>query len=134
MAVDRPAIRKRAAERCEYCRAPERVAGYGFMVDHVLPRAKGGTDHPSNLALACWCCNSFKSDRTEGSDPLDGKLVPLFHPRRQSWADHFRWMKGCERIEGITPTGRATVVCLRMNEHPDRTEARRLWHAAGWLP
>lgn len=32
-------------------------------VDHLLPKAKGGTDHPSNLAACCRAHNSGKRDR-----------------------------------------------------------------------
>lgn len=31
-------------------------------VDHVIPRAKGGTNDPENLALAHFTCNRIKSD------------------------------------------------------------------------
>ncbi len=33
-------------------------------VDHILPRAKGGTDHPDNLQLLCSGCNRSKGDKT----------------------------------------------------------------------
>lgn len=49
--MNRRQIGERAEERCEYCRAPERVAGYAFMVDHILPRSRDGGNDPSNLAL-----------------------------------------------------------------------------------
>ena len=42
-----------------------------------------------------------------------GLLVPLFHPRHDVWNLHFRW-NGAE-LNGITPTGRATVTGLAMN-------------------
>lgn len=29
-------------------------------LDHVVPVARGGTDDPSNIATACWRCNSIK--------------------------------------------------------------------------
>lgn len=32
-------------------------------IDHILPRAHGGTDDPSNLQLAHYWCNAVKSDR-----------------------------------------------------------------------
>lgn len=39
--------------------------------------------------------------------------MPLFNPRTQAWAEHFRW-EG-ERVVPLTPTGRATVAALAMN-------------------
>ncbi len=33
-------------------------------VDHILPRVKGGTDHPDNLQLLCSGCNRSKGGRT----------------------------------------------------------------------
>jgi hypothetical protein len=54
-------------------------------------------------------------------DPLSGELVPLFHPRRDQWAEHFLF-RGLS-IMGITPIGRATVRVLAMND-PRRLELR----------
>ena len=36
-----------------------------FTVDHVIPRSRGGTDHPDNLQLLCAACNSLKGSRTQ---------------------------------------------------------------------
>ncbi len=33
-------------------------------VDHILPRSKGGTDHPDNLQLLCSGCNRSKGGKT----------------------------------------------------------------------
>ncbi|MBD0866456.1 MAG: HNH endonuclease, partial [Rhodobacteraceae bacterium] len=33
-------------------------------VDHILPRSRGGTDHPENLQLLCSACNRSKGGRT----------------------------------------------------------------------
>ena len=38
---------------------------------------------------------------------------PVFNPRVDSWAEHFRW--DGERVLGLTPAGRATVEALKMN-------------------
>ena len=32
-------------------------------VDHVVPRSRGGSDHPENLQLLCPNCNRIKGDR-----------------------------------------------------------------------
>ncbi len=36
-----------------------------FTVDHIIPRSRGGTDHPDNLQLLCAACNSLKGNRTQ---------------------------------------------------------------------
>lgn len=36
---------------------------FGPSVDHVIPRAHGGSDDPENLQLAHYWCNAAKSDR-----------------------------------------------------------------------
>jgi hypothetical protein len=60
-------------------------------------------------------------------------LVPLFHPRTQLWHEHSAWANGGAHIVGLTPTGRATVVALRLdNEYV--VEARALWIAREWHP
>lgn len=85
------------------------------------PAAGGWGSHTAdNLALACRNCNERRSNRVEGRDPETATLVSLFNPRRQQWADHFIWDVTRLRIIGCTPTGRATVMMLDLND--DRHE------------
>ena len=48
---------------CNGCRDHFKIRN--FTVDHILPRSRGGTDHPRNLQLLCGACNSTKGDRTQ---------------------------------------------------------------------
>jgi HNH endonuclease len=103
----------RAGNRCEYCRLSQEGQEASFHIDHIKPRARGGSTERDNLALACASCSLRKSARRSALDPLTGRKVPIFHPRRQNWLRHFRW-EGME-IVGSTATGRATVQLLDMN-------------------
>ncbi|MGZ3390286.1 MAG: HNH endonuclease [Isosphaeraceae bacterium] len=108
-------VRDRARHRCEYCRLPQAAQPYVTLhIEHVLPRKHGGSDDPSNLALACERCNAFKGTDLSGIDPDTGQVERLFDPRTQVWADHFE-LRGA-LILGRTSTGRATVAVLGMNE------------------
>lgn len=62
---------------------------------------------------------------------MTGAVVPLFHPRRDVWAEHFAWDDEGMVIDGLTPTGRATVAALRMNRLPI-VRLRRLWVKIGF--
>jgi hypothetical protein len=108
------AVQMRAGERCEYCRMHQALQGATFHVEHIVPTARGGTSELDNLAWCCPSCNLSKSDRIEAVDPDDGATVPLFNPRGDSWAEHFRW-EGFILI-GQTPLGRATAIALNFNQ------------------
>jgi 5-methylcytosine-specific restriction endonuclease McrA len=45
---------------CAYCQA----TGMPLQVEHVVPRARGGSDRVSNLTLACAPCNQDKGTQT----------------------------------------------------------------------
>ncbi len=103
-------------------------------IEHIVPRAKGGTDDETNLWLACPLCNRAKSDLTEAVDPETGETVPLFNPRTQAWPEHFQWTVDGLRIVGLTAAGRATVAALHLADDPDALEVRSYWIQAGWHP
>lgn len=116
---------------CEYCGLPQAAAAFfTFHIEHVVARQHGGGDDPSNLALACPDCNFHKGPNLSSIDPDTQQAVPLFDPRSHSWDEHFA-AEGA-RIVGLTPTGRATVRLLNMNEDA-RVEMRAELQAAGDL-
>ena len=119
----RELIRRRADQRCEYCRLPQAHAPIArFHIEHIVPRQHGGGDEASNLALACPRCNAFKGPNLSAIDPETGQVVPIFNPRAESWDDHFD-SRG-EVLIGSTPSGRATVRLLNMNAE-ERLQVRR---------
>ncbi len=48
------------ARRCAYCGA----TGVPLQVEHIIPRARGGTNRVSNLTIACEPCNTAKGTQT----------------------------------------------------------------------
>jgi hypothetical protein len=113
-AATRNLVRRRAGDRCEYCLLPQRYSHRAHHIEHIVAMQHGGSDDIGNLALACHRCNFCKGPNLTGFDPESGRIVPLFHPRRERWAEHFAW-RGA-RIEGLTATGRTTVLVLAMND------------------
>lgn len=111
----RKIIIERAKECCEYCRSQARFALQSFSVEHIIPRSKGGETTLDNLALACQGCNNHKYNKTVGIDSINNNFVPLYHPRKQLWHQHFAWNQNFTEIIGLTPTGRATVETLKLN-------------------
>ncbi len=124
--AERLLVTERARSRCEYCRAPQIIAGTTYHIEHIIPSSKDGADELSNYALCCVTCNGHKSDHTTGIDPATGRDIRLFHPRRDRWDRHFRFSPQTLELMGITPKGRATVARLQMNERK-QIEARALW-------
>ena len=110
----RDVVRRRAGNRCEYCLLRQEHCELTHHVEHIVAKQHGGRDGPDNLALACHRCNLRKGPNLTGIDPESGEVVALFHPRRDRWAEHFQL--GGSRIEGLTPSGRATVYVLAMND------------------
>ncbi len=50
-------------ECCAGCEEYFRIRN--MQVDHIVARARGGTDHISNLQLLCGACNSQKGTKSQ---------------------------------------------------------------------
>ena len=129
----RERVRKTASDRCGYCLCRQEYVPGVLEIDHIVPKATGGTDEEENLWLACRMCNHAKGVQTHGIDPQSRNRVRIFDPRRQSWSRHFRWSDDGLSVLGRTACGRATVLALRLN-NPIAITVRRKWAEVGWHP
>ena len=119
----RAQVRDRAKRRCEYCLAPESVTLIEHEVDHIIALKHGGRTVTENLALCCTLCNKHKGSDIASIDTDTGEMLPLFHPRRDRWHDHFE-LRGAE-IVPRTAVGRAMARLLQLNR-PERVKERDL--------
>jgi len=126
-------IAEEAKYRCGYCQTQEVVSGIPLTVEHITPKAKGGSDDNANLWLSCRLCNEKKGTLIEAMNPETGDLVSLFNPRTQTWADHFTWSEDGMRIIPKTAVGRTTIDVLSLNDEL-RVCARAIWVKAGYHP
>ena len=69
----------RDRETCQYCGAQPGRAH--LTIDHVIPRAQGGTTTWENVVAACTACNHRKANRT----PQQAGMVLTTIPRRPSY-------------------------------------------------
>jgi hypothetical protein len=63
-------------------------------------------------------------------DPVTRQSARLFHPDQDRWSDHFSWSDDSTWLQGLTPTGRATIDALQINRAAMIT-LRRYWSATG---
>ena len=124
-------IRRRARGRCEYCLIAQAWCDSPFQIDHIVARKHGGATTAGNLAVSCYRCNLYKGPNIAGVDPDTGQVTRLFHPRRNSWDEHFAWLGAA--LRGRTPVGRTTISVLRIN-HPSYVAVRESLIEEGVFP
>jgi hypothetical protein len=111
---------ERAGNCCEYCRLSQDDNYFTFHVDHIISEKHDGEMKSDNLCLSCPSCNIAKGSDIAGADPISGSATFLYHPRKQTWADHFELNKGY--IHGKTAEARLTVQLLQLNSKERVTE------------
>lgn len=77
-ALNRRAVFTRDGGVCQYCGDP------ADSIDHVIPRAKGGTHTWENVVAACRPCNVHKRDRLLADTSMVLRTVPRA-PRGMAW-------------------------------------------------
>ena len=83
------------------------------------------------MAYACFRCNAWKGTDIGSIDARTGRMIPLFHPRRDRWSDHFE-LRGFV-IEPLTIQGEVTARLLKLNLDR-RVAERQLLAAVGRFP
>jgi hypothetical protein len=124
----REQVRRRADDRCEYCRMPQSGTVLPHEADHIRSQKHGGPTTLENLGWACAWCNSFKGTDVAAFAPGTHDIVPLYNPRTQAWEDHFFWEGAV--VRGKTAAGSATIELLRINQ-PERIDHRKLLMEVG---
>lgn len=88
--------------RCWYC--GRCIKDKEITFDHVVPKAHGGTDDPSNLVCCCALCNRLKGQKSlEEFEKLMlicpiSTYIPLDNPTLIS-KYHSHWDKSINRIK-----------------------------------
>lgn len=70
--LTRKNILRRDGYKCVYCGRSD----IALTVDHIIPKARGGTDSWENMVCACTSCNNKKGNRT----PSEANLRMLYKP------------------------------------------------------
>ena len=74
-------VAQHAGNRCGYCLTHEVVSGIPLTLEHIIPKALGGTDVEDNLWLSCRLCNETKGIQIGGVDRASGDVATFFNPR-----------------------------------------------------
>ena len=121
----------RAGGCCEYCRVGRANMLFDHEIDHIIPEKHRGKTITNNLCYACFECNRHKGADFASFDEEQNKIVRLFNPRTDNWADHFR-LDGAT-IVALTDMGRVTVFVLKLND-VDRIQQRAVFILTGEYP
>ncbi|MDM8557458.1 HNH endonuclease [Candidatus Parabeggiatoa sp. HSG14] len=124
-------VYERAQGCCEYCLIPDTFVLAAHQIDHIIAEKHGGLTEEDNLALSCAVCNKHKGSDLASIDPETKQIVPLYHPRRDCWNEHFKLHSA--RLISLTLTGNVTIRLLQLNRS-DRIEERELLIMAKMFP
>lgn len=133
----RIAVLERDGYRCVYCGLTSAEAT--LQVDHVNPRALGGSDDATNLVAACFDCNNGKRANLIRlpEHVMPGPVAYQEHPARQSrYVSRKTWKEEAEHrypdaydMCWLTGNGRYATVAwcagLSVALHKDRGVAER---------
>ncbi|MCI4667618.1 MAG: HNH endonuclease [Bacteroidia bacterium] len=128
---DREFVKEQANFTCEYCLLHQEDAFFTFHIDHIISLKHGGSNSRENFCLACLYCNLNKGSNVGTVLPPGDRFLPLYHPRKQRWSDHFSIEDIL--IKPLSEIGEATIKVLDFN-HEDRLRERELLLKLGRYP
>lgn len=109
---------------CSYCRRPVGHYGFGWHIEHVLPKSKYGslTFELSNLTIGCVDCNMWKGRRVDKK--VENKTLPIINPIQPGfrYSDHLRYLQLCTEDLSFTKyltkseLGKKTYTLLSFSE------------------
>jgi 5-methylcytosine-specific restriction endonuclease McrA len=82
--------------RCAYCGAKD----VPLQIEHIVPKARGGSDRVSNLTLACESCNQRKGSQTAGEFGYPDIQAQANKPRKDAAAVNATRWRLYERLKG----------------------------------
>ena len=85
--------------KCAYCGKRMELKfqnEYGWTIDHIFPRAKGGKDEISNLEFVCRACNFLKGEMNPEQYINNLKRLKLRKQKRE----YFKAKKATKKDEG----------------------------------
>jgi hypothetical protein len=84
----RRAVFERDGERCTFADAEGHrcTATTWLELDHVIPRARGGTSELGNLRVRCRAHNALYAEQTFGKEHVERKIRERRHPRQRGYA------------------------------------------------
>jgi len=83
----RRAVFERDGERCTFADAEGHrcPATTWLELDHVIPRARGGTNEPRDLRVRCRAHNALYAEQTFGKENVERKVRERRHPRQRGY-------------------------------------------------
>ena len=88
-AATREFVHRRANHRCEYCLLSQEHGEVTHHVEHIVARMQAVPTTSKIWHSLVIACHLHKGPNLSGIDPLSQVVVPLFHPRRDRWTEHF---------------------------------------------
>jgi uncharacterized protein (TIGR02646 family) len=113
---------KTQKRRCSYCRRKLNSQGINEHIDHLVAKSikKGWMFKPRNLVLACYQCNTQKSNKSAFLEGQKFKRLPkkahnytIFNPYVDKWSDHFE-IEDELFIKARSIKGQDTITILKL--------------------